>query len=325
VCKERHFLKDCPVTSDADKDALLAKYRAEQIAAGTARQTRSIGKTTVVPAKRTTILNSKLSADTPLQHEGRFMATFPCGYTSLCLPDNGSDDNILPRAVQDAHEKAGMLVKTLRQDPVELSLAVQVPGLKVQSTVRMQSSVTLQLLSGPLRLNAVNWHVAEYEMDEIIIGRPLLAALGLDVVRHLDDVREKFDNTDFSEVPTALGTGRLSRLMLQRDAGTPNPPAPDFIPKFPRSARVLPDTAFAAEFIVRHGDADADPVDLPIAIPELCDTQAEEKEALEALVTQALANGLSESSARMLKALVQEFRDIWRIDLGNDPRLNYVL
>jgi hypothetical protein len=326
VCKERHYLRHCPATSEADKDSLLAKYRAEQIAAGTARETRSASKTAVLPARRLGIAIPSSPIEThqhPIEThappDGRFVATFPCGYTIPYLPDNGSDDNILPRAVLEAQERAGMFVKTLRQEPVELSLAVQVPGLNVQSTLRMQSSVTSKLLSGPLRLNAVNWHVAEHDMEEIILGRPLLAALGLDVVRHLDGVREQFDNNDFSDVPSACGSGRLSRLMLQRDAATPNPPLPDAVRQSTRVAQVIPDAAFAAEFVVRHGDADHDPVDLPTALPALCNTQADEDSALEALVTQARVNGLSESNFITLNTLVLEFRDIWRIDMGNDP------
>jgi hypothetical protein len=140
----------------------------------------------------------------------------------------------------------------------------------------MQISVTLQLLSGLLRLNAVNWHVAEHEMDEVIIGRPLLTALGLDVARHLDNVREQFDNTDFSEVPSAHGTGRLSRIMLQRDAAVTNPPVSSQRNKSQGPGPTISDAAFAAEFVFRHGEAENDPVYLPTAFPKLLDTQADE-------------------------------------------------
>jgi hypothetical protein len=37
-----------------------------------------------------------------------------------------------------------MSVKTLKQEPAELSLAVQVSGLKIQSMLRLQSSVILK-------------------------------------------------------------------------------------------------------------------------------------------------------------------------------------
>jgi hypothetical protein len=102
VCRERHFLKDCPITSDADKEELLAKYRAEQVTAGGARQTRSTTKAGYISSKRLGVNTDEILADIKSTPEGRFMVTFPCGYTSLCLPDNGSDDNILPRSVLDA-------------------------------------------------------------------------------------------------------------------------------------------------------------------------------------------------------------------------------
>jgi hypothetical protein len=96
LCKERHFLKDCPVTSAADKDTLLAKYRADQVAAGTARQTRSTSKVGEFSAKRTGVSKPCRPSESNGPPDGRFMATFPCGYQIVCLPDNGSDDNILP-------------------------------------------------------------------------------------------------------------------------------------------------------------------------------------------------------------------------------------
>jgi hypothetical protein len=71
--------------------------------------------------------------------------------------------------------------------------------------------------------------------------------------------------------------------------------------------------------VVRHGETDDDPVYLPTAFPELRNTQADEETALEALIIQAKDNGISEPGAITLSALVHQFRDIWRIDLGNDP------
>jgi hypothetical protein len=143
-------------------------------------------------------------------------------------------------------------------------------------------------------------------MDEDIIGRPFLTALGLDVARHLDNVREQFDNKDFSEFTSAHGTGSLSRIMLQRDAAVTNPPVSSQRNKSQGPGPTLSDAPFAAEFVVRHGEADDDPVYLPTAFPELWDTQSDE----EALVIQAKDNGTTEPGAITLRALVHQFRDI---------------
>jgi hypothetical protein len=121
----------------------------------------------------------------------------------------------------DSHAAAGTFVKTLPQDAVELSLFVQVPGLVVHSTLRMQSSVTLQLPSGPSRIKSVSWHVADFDMDEIVLGRLLLKALHLDVLSHFDQVRERFDNLNFSELTDIEGSGSLSRLMIQTEVSKP--------------------------------------------------------------------------------------------------------
>jgi hypothetical protein len=175
VCKERHFLKDCPITSDADKDELFAKNRAEQVTAGGARQTRSTTKAGYINSKRVGANTDEILADKMSTPEGRFMVTFPCGYTSLCLPDNGSDYNILPRSVLDAHGKAGPFVKTLRQDPVELSLAVQVPGLKVQYTLRLERSVNFKsLYSKTVPCMTTYGSVQPYPQDSTRSTRPAL-------------------------------------------------------------------------------------------------------------------------------------------------------
>jgi hypothetical protein len=61
--------------------------------------------------------------------------------------------------------------------------------------------------------------------------------------------------------------------MLHRYTATPNLPLHGAINQYPRTAHVIADAAFAAEFIVRHGDADHDAVDLPTALPVLYNTR----------------------------------------------------
>jgi hypothetical protein len=52
-------------------------------------------------------------------------------------------------------------------------------------------------------------------MDEVLLGRPLLEALGLDAPTHLSVARENYNNMDCSEVPSMITGGKLTRLLLR--------------------------------------------------------------------------------------------------------------
>jgi hypothetical protein len=87
------------------------------------------------------------------------------------------------------------------------------------AVVREQAQLTVELdLSvGPLRLRNVRWLVTENDMDEVLLGRPLLKALGLDVPAHLEAVREDYQDLDCSMIATVHGGGKLSRLLIRRE------------------------------------------------------------------------------------------------------------
>jgi hypothetical protein len=52
-------------------------------------------------------------------------------------------------------------------------------------------------------------------MDEVLIGRPLLEALGLNACEHLSSVRDDYQDMDCSTIPSASAGGELTRLLLQ--------------------------------------------------------------------------------------------------------------
>jgi hypothetical protein len=81
-----------------------------------------------------------------------------------------------------------------------------------------QLTVELHLLAGPLRLRNLRWLVTENDMDEVLLGRPLLKALGLDAPAHLEAARDSYQDLDCSKIVTAHGTGILSRLLISLDA-----------------------------------------------------------------------------------------------------------
>jgi hypothetical protein len=94
-------------------------------------------------------------------------------------------------------EDAGVFVpiRNLKQ-PVRVELAFQGPGLGAEVRQQAQLTVDIHLTAGPLRLRNCKWLIAEKEMDEVLIGRPFLEALGLSAREHLCAVRDNYQNMD---------------------------------------------------------------------------------------------------------------------------------
>jgi hypothetical protein len=176
----------------------------------------------------------------------------------------------------------------------------------------------LQLHAGPLRLRNLKWLVAENDMDEVLLGRPLLNALGIDAEAHLAAVRDIFQDLDCETIPSVVAGGRLSRILIHRDHtsqgyGGTEPPT-DTSPDTSPTESGSPATP------VVYGDRDHDPIengsllDLPSTVSD-----ANISDSIEGMLTMASAKGLSPTMAPQLRTLVLEFADIWRLGFNSDP------
>lgn len=72
--------------------------------------------------------------------------------------------------------KLGAVVKRTKENPVEFSASRE-----------MTFGITIVLLGSnlPVRLRGVKFLIVDQEMDEVILGRPFLCAIGLDLESHL--------------------------------------------------------------------------------------------------------------------------------------------
>jgi hypothetical protein len=217
----KHFLKNCTVTSQERKDQLYAERAAARKSAGVQRETRWHAQTMPAPATtgadvRATTAKAVSFGDQAT--DGRIPISFGTDAKYVALPDIGADDNVLPRALLKFLEDSGMFVplRTLPQ-PLAVEIAVKDPKVEVQLTQQAQLTVKLLFPAGPLRLRNVYWLVAENDMDEILVGRPLLKELGLDAPEHLAAVREEFRDRDCADAPTAAGSRQ--RKIVTHDAG----------------------------------------------------------------------------------------------------------
>jgi hypothetical protein len=133
--------------------------------------------------------------------------------------------------------------------PLSVDLAVKGPGISAQVTRQAQLTAVLQLSAGPLRLRKVRWLVADNEMDEVLIGRPLLKTLGMDAAEHLSAVRDEFQDLYCALIQPGLPTSKLSRLLLKRACLY--------------SEQSVLDS-------VSHGDEDGDPINAPTGLKLQC-------------------------------------------------------
>jgi hypothetical protein len=132
---------------------------------------------------------------------------------------------------------------------VRVDLAFQVLGLTAEVHHQAQLTVELHLAAEPLLRRNCNWLIVEHDMNEVLIGRPLLKALGLDAAEQFSAVRNEYNKMDCSQIPSLTGAGKLTRLLLRdQDIEPESLPAPQVLAK---SAQL--DS-------VTYGELDADPV-----------------------------------------------------------------
>jgi hypothetical protein len=182
----------------------------------------------------------------------------------------------------------GALLQPTRtlKTPVRVDLAFQGPGLTAEVHHQAQLTVELHLAAGPLRLRNCKWLIVEHDMDEVLIGRPLLQSLGLDAAEHLSEVRDEYNNMDCSQIPSLTGAGKLTRLLLRDQEIEPKSlPAPKVLAK---SAQL--DS-------VTYGELGADPVEVPqlLDLPASVSSDTISTE-LENMVSTAQKNGIWSTS-----------------------------
>ena len=216
-----------------------------------------------------------------------------------CL-DSGSEPVAVPHTIILAFERAGVKpeVKKLKQ-PLRVQLATEGATGTVSSYVYLD--LTLHTMGGPLTLRRQRCLILDEDMDEILIGDELLKSLGINVDSQLAKLAEEWRKSDAQRVQlkdhpefTKL---QLKRVLFGTPSDLPEPPVVKFVQTTPIDAG---DGELEDEQTPKFGDVQSD-VSL--------------EEALAALVAQAEANGLSRDNVKILKALLNEYEDIWRVQL----------
>ena len=301
-CSLKHYLKECQNTSQERKDELYAELAERRKHNGEQRSTRR-DTSAIQPFQNAAAAGRqahqsggaksvRIAGPPPA---GRVKVSFQSAVDCIALPDSGADDNVIPRSLVGKIEESGLFIPTRTlKNPVRVDLAFQGPGLTAEVHHQAQLTVELQLTAGPLRLRNCKWLIVEHDMDEVLIGRPLLQALGLDAAEHLSAVRDEYNNMDCSQIPSLTCAGKLTRLLLRDQEIEPTSlPAPQMSAQSTQLDSVT------------YGELDADPVE----VPQLLDlpasvTSVSISAELESMVNTAQKNGMPSQHVPTLRHLV---------------------
>lgn len=275
----RHWLRDCGLTSKEEAIKFLEEARKKK----SSRIAEAIDEVQEDPTDSST----------------RMEALFAGKQTRVLCADGGSDINLMPQELFTCllSEGAEMRVSHFQQvrqfglgtkdsvDKSDISVACdKMAVMTVELIVRHGKSLTLRNLP---------WYVTSQKMEEPLLGRPVLEALGLDTKKLL-----------------AAACDRLHGVF---DMGGVIDEEPQVCTKI---ARVMFQGVFYSDGSIAGEDKIFDVDDfLDIGV----DTEQQIKEALKKLLDEAIENGLTERQGRRLGQLLDRFWDIFRLRLGPDP------
>jgi len=328
----RHYIKDCPESTEEEKKKLLEEHRASK--------EKSKGLRALAISEP--YVNAE-PVDRPSGMSGRYSATLADKVEVVLNGDYGSDHCALSEKHLAKCAAAGIFVSVLPLD-TPISMAVALNGndteqLKFQSKRKARISTTLNLPTGPLRLRNVEYLVFEEDMDEVLLSRPLLQSIGFNLDDHLASVREVFHDTDFSHV------GFSSTIMPQQSTLPKKPSHLSRIlltPNVQEEAVLSLDEEVTTEEInplinceaqsdgekddgtvpsqLFYGDVDLEDDNITFKDVEIGVDDAEQTAiCLESMIKEAIEHGLPIEYHEELRTLVYSYSDIFRTKLGADP------
>ena len=104
------------------------------------------------------------------------------------LGDSQADKSAIPRFILNTLSQEGIeaCVEKLSQ-PIRLSAAVQLPEhVSFTASARVKLSITRSLPCGTVGDRRVEFLVVDQDMNEVLLGRPLLLCPGFDLCHHLE-------------------------------------------------------------------------------------------------------------------------------------------
>lgn len=161
-CKEMHWIRDCPKSTDAEKEELRQKLRE----ANSAKRSRlkRLGECLPFPGRKVTI-------------NGLLQLPY--------CPDSGSDHTVICRAHWELLKQKDPSVKSEKLDTPVKNQAFGSNWITADRKAKLH--LLIHTAAGPVEpVSAVDVLIVDVDDDEFIVGNDLLTALGIDVDRQLE-------------------------------------------------------------------------------------------------------------------------------------------
>ena len=275
-CKEIHRLKDCKNTSPERKKQLFDE---------------------LYKNKKSRTAKKAASQDCPMPNaqEGRYRIALEDTIIETVLGDSGADfsaicsstfkkvKTAMPTLAVKAFEKPLKLVGAFHNDKAND------PPFTASASVVLTVTIYLPGSNIPVRVRGIEFYIIDQEMDEILLGRPFLNAIGFNLTDHLLRVHSLIHDKHIDDLD-------LEELKL----------------------------ASAKYQGLSYMASDDDPIELPECLAAGIGKDQPEyiNKAFESIKSKAKDSGISERGLHCLENIFKEYRDVFRIKLGSDPPAN---
>lgn len=276
-CSGRHPMKECRNTSADKKRQFLKEYwDKKKISAKAVKVSSEI---------------DKYRMPLPSAADGRYRVTLEDAVDAIALGDYGSDESAIPFSLlQEVLESEPNVLVVKLNTPTSLATAIKSTKpnpitFTASQTAQLSLTISLPGSNLPVRIRGIKFLVVDQKMDEVLLGRPFLRAIGFDLEKHLESVATMIDGKHIEE----LSPTRLKAVSI------------------PYAGLVYQKT-------------DDDPVELPHTVSAGIGSDSLESinNALAGICNEARTNGLSVEGHLRLTSMLRTHRDVFRIKLGAD-------
>lgn len=273
-CNGIHPIRECPIKPKEMQNQFLDEFFGSK---------KKRDKSTKLAALRST------PTGVPNEEEGRY-AILLNDVHAIGLGDSGADMSaILISVFNEIRRKHPKTPFQQFEKPLVLEPAVKVRGqtgvLTASGKTKLSLTIVLPNTGLPVRIRDVDFLISDEEMAEVLLGRPLLKAMGFDLAKHLQKVGGAIDGKSEEEL----------------------------------KANTIPisSTSFKG---LSYSNAEDDPVEPPECLQAGFGTDSEVfmQEAMDKAVADARENGMSAKSSESLKLLLERHCDCFRIKLVPD-------
>lgn len=279
---ERHYISQCPISSDETKTVLLEDFRR-------AKRAR------IDAAKRKDRKVGQVIRSTSSSHSALFKAIFANGTVEKDLmADQGADANFIDEQLLEQIQKETPSTKITQYNAEQVYRGVTgEPCLTCSKKVIMD--VYLKIRHGSsLVLRNIEWKVARENIAIPIIGRRVLESIGCDNREMLMAARDKYGE----EIDVAQ---RLDDDGNKEEESERNIAALFGESVFHSGGNVEEDGLVNEEICVDFGD----------------DPPKEVENELKERIKEAVQNGLSKAGEKKLQEIIQRHRSVFRLRLGS--------